>query len=761
IIGGNFQSTMAGEFAFSISLTISVLYLGVAVRGLRTGKYRALAALLFALAGLCHLIPAFFVLACTAALFVFHPDRARFKWLATMVPVAGLLTAFWVIPFWWRSHYVNDMGWERLPTPGAELGTEAMKLSGDQSSVWYYLIPPGLRWLLVLGAVGVIVSLVRRHQVGLVLAAAWAAVMVSFTWMPQARLWNARLLPFMYLSVSLLAAIGIGEMIRLLAAAGSGRPERPLRIISVGMTTLAVGGVFLYAMLPMQGLFDGLFQRRTVGAGATTKTESSFFRFSTTSANPAPGWSGGNYSGLESRLPSPAGCDQPGSTVACISGGWPEYRNLVATMAKLGTQKAHGCGRAFWEYDQDRITGYGTPMAPMLLPYWTDGCIGSQEGLYFESSTTVPYHFLMQSELSARPSQPQRGLPYPGFDLEAGVRHLQLLGVHYYLAVSPTAVAAAATHPDLKQVAVSGPWHIYEVADAPVVAPLRYEPVVAQGIGESQDEWLPTATSWFLNKETLDIPLAAHGPPEWKRVKINPVPEELRNLVRWTREQLGMTGPMDQAFDLTRKKLPANAVTNIRQGRDSISFTVSKPGVPVLVKSSYFPNWEVKGASRVYRVTPSLMVVVPTSTKVSLHYARTPVDIAAMGMTALGLIGLVLLARSRPIKVDPYRPGRLSHWLDQVITIPPRTEAVPGEPGPDPESESIWVVPDDAGVVPAESGVPADRDGSPVSSDQAATPAAPDHPLDGEARPSATVETHHETLFIDADDQGPPSLEES
>ena len=53
----------------------------------------------------------------------------------------------------------------------------------------------------------------------------------------------------------------------------------------------------------------------------------------------------------------------------------------------------------------------------MLLPYFTDGCIGSQEGLYFESSTTVPYHFLMQAELSAQGSTPQRDLPYPPFDM--------------------------------------------------------------------------------------------------------------------------------------------------------------------------------------------------------------------------------------------------------------------------------------------------------------------------------------------------------
>ncbi len=66
IYGGNIASTLAGEFAFSISLSLAVVYLGVVIRGLRTGRHRALAAVLLALTGLCHLIPAFFALAGTA-----------------------------------------------------------------------------------------------------------------------------------------------------------------------------------------------------------------------------------------------------------------------------------------------------------------------------------------------------------------------------------------------------------------------------------------------------------------------------------------------------------------------------------------------------------------------------------------------------------------------------------------------------------------------------------------------------------------------
>ena len=42
IYGGNIASTLAGEFAFSISLTFAMLYLGVVGRGLDTGRRRGM-----------------------------------------------------------------------------------------------------------------------------------------------------------------------------------------------------------------------------------------------------------------------------------------------------------------------------------------------------------------------------------------------------------------------------------------------------------------------------------------------------------------------------------------------------------------------------------------------------------------------------------------------------------------------------------------------------------------------------------------------
>src|SRR5205807_2856277 len=109
IYGGNIASTLAGEFAFSISLSLGLVFLGVVARGLRTGRHRALAAGLLALTALCHMIPTFFVLVGAGVLLLIGADRRRLRWIVGVV-VAGLaITGFWSIPFLARLPYTTDM----------------------------------------------------------------------------------------------------------------------------------------------------------------------------------------------------------------------------------------------------------------------------------------------------------------------------------------------------------------------------------------------------------------------------------------------------------------------------------------------------------------------------------------------------------------------------------------------------------------------------------------------------------------------------
>ncbi len=114
------------------------------------------------------------------------------------------------------------------------------------------------------------------------------------------------------------------------------------------------------------------------------------------------------------------------------------------------------------------------------------------------------------------------------------------------------------------------------------------------------------------------VPFTASGPSSWRRTTADPVPTDWRRLTIWARGQLGFGGAIDQVPKLPRVLLPKNEVSKVHMGRDSISFDVTTPGVPVLVKTSYFPNWKVEGAAGPYRVSPNLMVVIPTSTEVSI-----------------------------------------------------------------------------------------------------------------------------------------------
>jgi hypothetical protein len=303
------------------------------------------------------------------------------------------------------------------------------------------------------------------------------------------------------------------------------------------------------------------------------------------------------------------------------------------TMEQVGEE--HGCGRSFWEYEKE-INRYGTPMALMLLPHWTDGCIGSMEGLFFEASATTPFHFLTQVELSASPSAAQRDLPYGSFDIDKGVSHLQLLGVRYYMATSAQATTAARSHPDLTEVASSGPWVIFEVADSELVESLENEPAVLAGVSDGQHDWIcrrmdeadkcaGPAVVWYQDLAAQDVMLASSGPDDWQRVS-----------------------PDDPTADA--RPVPDAGVRDIEVDTDGIAFDVESPGSPVLVKASYFPNWQAEGADGPYRVAPNLMVVVPTGEHVELTYGREPVEWLGYALTIVGIALAILLAVLPPVR---------------------------------------------------------------------------------------------------------------
>jgi hypothetical protein len=242
-----------------------------------------------------------------------------------------------------------------------------------------------------------------------------------------------------------------------------------------------------------------------------------------------------------------------------------------------------------------------------------------------------------------------------------GVKHLQMLGVKYYAASTAPAKQAADASPDLVPIAQSAPWKIYEVKNSDLVEPLANEPAVLTNhnngldwvYGTSDPHTAPKAAdgkttitangpamTWYTDPSKWNVYLAADGPSSWARV------------------QDGQQPPVDPA--------PKATVSNVHMGNDTIDFDVDTAGAPILVKTSYFPNWKVDGAQGPYRVTPNLMVVVPTSNHVHLHYGMTSVDYLAYLFTLAGIALVVVLARAKPLRMPDPAPAsedRLARFL--------------------------------------------------------------------------------------------------
>src|SRR4029079_5265307 len=287
-----------------------------------------------------------------------------------------------------------------------------------------------------LAAFGFIASVVRRH-----LAGAWLGItclaLTAFVFLAKnslpiiGLLWNPRLLPFLYLLRLMLMMVGIVEFVELIVRGTRQVARRDMWKVGLG-TAGVVSVVFL-----IRELF--LFQQ-VPGGKYITQHGKQVYAWGIGDFNPitltpnakdaqSDGWTRYNFMGYEGR------------------DAYGEYKALIDQMTALGNDSAHGCGRAMWENNGDNGQ-YGTTMALMLLPHWTDGCIDSSEGLFFEASGTTPYHFLAAAAMPSKSDDPVRQLRYSDSNPAVGVPYLQELGIRYYMAWTDDAVAKADQQPD-------------------------------------------------------------------------------------------------------------------------------------------------------------------------------------------------------------------------------------------------------------------------------------------------------------------------
>jgi len=300
-----------------------------------------------------------------------------------------------------------------------------------------------------------------------------------------------------------------------------------------------------------------------------------------------PFWLKWNYEGFEKKT------------------SWPELEQLFVYLKTLPQ------GRIMWEY-RGEYDKFGTPRVLENLAIWTNH--PTFEGLLIESSISGYFHFINQAETTQTPTAAIAGMQYPSFNFENGVKHLQLFGAKYFVAYTPEIKELANKY--LKKLADKGEFSVYSVPDSNLVVPLNQielKPKVKK--------WIDQSIEWY-KKMDFSKPIVFY-----KNKK------EFRGL-----EEI--------AKNTFLEKCPSVEITKITN--DSLSFNTKCLNQPLLVKISYFPGWQVKGAKGPYLISPSFMMVIPTQKEVTLKFGYNFWDKLGMVIsliTFLGIIGFPIIRK--------------------------------------------------------------------------------------------------------------------
>lgn len=248
--GGNILSTLAGEFSYSLSISLSLILLGSLYYGARHERWVVGNAMLVFLVGFSHGYTLLFVEA-MSIFFLFTDDGfiRRLIYLAKVYALGFLFLAFWLVPL---------LVFTRLTT--------SYHLVWVINS-WKEIFPPQILPFALLASVGSIAILTyclfkrRDNEILTTLAYLWFGLIMSvvfFIAAPKLGVVDIRYVPYGQLLVCLLSALFLGWLARLL-------PKNSLLWTSPVICML---GIFLW-----------------VGGNL----------------GPAPGWSKWNYEGFEAK----------------------------------------------------------------------------------------------------------------------------------------------------------------------------------------------------------------------------------------------------------------------------------------------------------------------------------------------------------------------------------------------------------------------------------------------------------------------------
>ncbi|MDM8517025.1 6-pyruvoyl-tetrahydropterin synthase-related protein [Desulfobacterales bacterium HSG16] len=326
-----------------------------------------------------------------------------------------------------------------------------------------------------------------------------------------------------------------------------------------------------------------------------------------------PAWIIWNYEGIEKKSP------------------WPEYRDVNKFLAEKQFS-----GRINFEYYN--YNALGSPRIFELSPMFHKKPV--MEGLLFESSLTYPFFFYLQHEISKSSWWPGFPIKMPKQDMKKAMNDLRLFNVRYFVARHKRTKHLASLIPDLIMERDVGRMRIYRVEpEGRYVTALKKEPVLV-----STNNWKTWAYAW-MGSDRRDVFLVFVKPEDKKAVvdDFNIVLDGQKFIRSTGKNQVRIAeGLVSEMMDKSQPCDIQNCVVEEKIESDRIRFKTRCVGQPHLIRVTYFPNWKVKGASRIYQASPSLMMVIPETNEVEIYYGRLLEDFIGIFVSVLAFSGVLI-----------------------------------------------------------------------------------------------------------------------
>ncbi|MFC1497373.1 hypothetical protein ACFLS1_02725 [Verrucomicrobiota bacterium] len=316
-------------------------------------------------------------------------------------------------------------------------------------------------------------------------------------------------------------------------------------------------------------------------------------------------WAKWNYEGLEKKT------------------AWPVFRDLVLPLKGTPGRLANDL------HDRNNMLGSSRifECVPHLIgkPVLEGGIVNSAAGSMFS--------YYIQGETSKNCAGFPPIVKPAKFNFRNATKHLELFNVKHFIARWSETKTAMTTSPHWRLAGKAKEWELYELMthNGSYVFIPENNPLAIR-----TDKWKHAGLDWIYTVNAIDQPFAILRPGEKTNEHFTKVYSE-QEYINYLASVSGTSPAKSEIIDLKPE------ISHEKISDNVIKFKTSAIGKPHIIKVNYYPNWKVRGAKKVYMVTPCFMLVYPEQEEVEIYYGYTFSDNAGRGLTLAGLAMMMVM----------------------------------------------------------------------------------------------------------------------